>query len=72
MPDDAITPEYMVKEISIVGDVAECTRRLQEIYDETGGFGTLLTIANDWDDKAKWIRSLELLNDEVVPALPSV
>lgn len=70
MPDEAVTPEYAVKKLAIVGDVDECIRRLQEVWRETGGFGTLLMIAHDWDDKAKWLRSMELLINEVVPALP--
>ncbi len=70
MPDDAVTPEYCVKKLAIVGDVEECIRRLREVWEQTGGFGTLLMIAHDWDDKAKWIRSMELLINEVIPALP--
>jgi alkanesulfonate monooxygenase SsuD/methylene tetrahydromethanopterin reductase-like flavin-dependent oxidoreductase (luciferase family) len=70
MPDEAVTVEYCVKKVAIVGDVAECIRRLQEVWEITGGFGTLLMIGHDWDDKAKWVRSMELLRNEVVPALP--
>jgi alkanesulfonate monooxygenase SsuD/methylene tetrahydromethanopterin reductase-like flavin-dependent oxidoreductase (luciferase family) len=70
MPDEALTVEYCVKKLAIVGDVEECIRRLQEIWEETGGFGTLLMIGHDWDDKARWVRSMELLMNEVTPALP--
>ncbi|MBI1928711.1 LLM class flavin-dependent oxidoreductase, partial [Candidatus Poribacteria bacterium] len=70
MPNEAVTPEYAVKKLAIVGDVDECIRRLREVWNVTGGFGTLLMIAHDWDDRAKWIRSMELLINEVVPALP--
>ena len=31
-----------------------------------------LMIAHDWDDREQWQRSMKLLKDEVVPALPSV
>jgi alkanesulfonate monooxygenase SsuD/methylene tetrahydromethanopterin reductase-like flavin-dependent oxidoreductase (luciferase family) len=72
MPDEAVTVDYAVKKLAIVGDVDECIRRLQEVWEETGGFGTLLMIAHDWDDKAKWTRSMELLIKEVVPALPKI
>jgi alkanesulfonate monooxygenase SsuD/methylene tetrahydromethanopterin reductase-like flavin-dependent oxidoreductase (luciferase family) len=71
-PDDEMTPEYMLKHLCIIGDVDECIRRLQEVWDESGGFGTLLMITHDWDDRAKWIRSQELLAKEVVPALPTI
>lgn len=72
MPDSAVTVEYCVNELAIVGDVEECTRRLRELWEVTGGFGTLLMIAHDWDDRAKWQRSIELLKNEVVPALPTL
>jgi len=69
MPDSAVTVEYCVKELAIVGDVDECVRRLRELQAITGGFGTLLMIAHDWDDRAKWQRSVELLKTKVVKAL---
>lgn len=72
MPDDAVDAEYCVKKLSIVGDVEECTRRLHELWQQTGGFGTLLMIGHDWDDREKWLRCMELLKNEVVPALPSI
>jgi alkanesulfonate monooxygenase SsuD/methylene tetrahydromethanopterin reductase-like flavin-dependent oxidoreductase (luciferase family) len=72
MPDEAVTVEYAVKKLAIVGDVDECIRRLHEVWDVTGGFGTFLMIAHDWDDKARWVRSMKLLMDKVVPALPSL
>ncbi len=70
MPDEEVTAEYGVRRLAIVGDVDECIRRLQEVWQQSGGFGTLLAIGHDWDDKARWIRSMELLKNEVVPALP--
>jgi len=72
MPDEAVTPEYCVRKLAIVGDVDECVRRLQEVWKISGGFGTLLMIGHDWDDKARWLRSMELLINEVIPALPVV
>jgi alkanesulfonate monooxygenase SsuD/methylene tetrahydromethanopterin reductase-like flavin-dependent oxidoreductase (luciferase family) len=72
MSDSEVTPEYCVRRLSIVGDVDECIRRLRELWETTGGFGTLLMIAHDWDDRAQWQRSMELLIKQVAPALPSV
>ncbi len=72
LPDDDVTVEYFIKQLAIVGDVNEVTRQLQALYEETGGFGTLLMIGPDWDDKARWIRSMELLARQVVPALPTL
>jgi alkanesulfonate monooxygenase SsuD/methylene tetrahydromethanopterin reductase-like flavin-dependent oxidoreductase (luciferase family) len=71
-PDDQVTPAYLLKTLCIIGDVEECRRQLHDLWSVTGGFGTLLMIAHDWDDKATWLRSLELLTHEVVPALPTL
>ena len=68
-PDEEMTPEYFLKKICIIGDVDECIRQLEELRETTGGFGTLLMIAHDWDDEAKWRRSMDLLAKEVIPAL---
>ena len=72
VPDREVTPEYMMKNNLIIGDVDECTRQLQDLWEVTGGFGTLLMISHDWDNKAKWVRSMELLANEVVPMLPTI
>ena len=58
--------------IAVVGSVDTVTRKLQDIYHLTGGFGTVLMIAHDWHDREKSMRSIELLAKEVVPALPTV
>ena len=72
VPDREVTPEYMMKNNLIIGDVDDCTRQLQDLWEVTGGFGTLLMISHDWDNKAKWVRSMELLANEVVPMLPTI
>ena len=72
MSDDEVTLEYVLKNLCIIGDVEECVRQLEELWEVTGGFGTLLMIAHDWDDKARWLCSMKLLANRVVPALPSV
>ncbi len=72
MPDEDVTLEYLLKTLCIIGDRDECLRQLQLLWDKTGGFGTLLMIAHDWDDKAKWLRCMETLATEVVPELPTI
>ena len=69
MPDEELTPEYFIRNVCIIGDVRECTAQLHSLWQETGGFGTLLMITHDWDDKAKWLRCMDLLANEVVPSL---
>lgn len=70
MPDGDVTVEYLVDHVWIVGEPDECVRRLRAPYDEVGGFGTLLALAHDRDDKARWPRSMHLLATEVVPPFP--
>jgi len=69
--DDEVTLDYMLKHLCIVGDPDSCIRQLQGVWEQTGGFGTLLMTTHDWDDKAKWVRSMELLANKVLPALPT-
>jgi alkanesulfonate monooxygenase SsuD/methylene tetrahydromethanopterin reductase-like flavin-dependent oxidoreductase (luciferase family) len=70
MPDEAVDAEYIIDNIAVVGGVDTVTRKLQELYDLTGGFGTVLMIGHDWDDKPKMRRSMELMATEVIPQLP--
>jgi alkanesulfonate monooxygenase SsuD/methylene tetrahydromethanopterin reductase-like flavin-dependent oxidoreductase (luciferase family) len=70
MPDADVNVEYLVDNVWIVGDPDECARRLRALHDEVGGFGVLLALTHDWDDKARWLRSMALLAQEVLPRLP--
>ena len=72
MPDAEVTLDYVLENLCIIGDSKACIRQLQEVWDTTGGFGTLLMIAHDWDDKSSWVRSMELLAKEIVPAIPEI
>jgi len=69
MPDEAITPEYMLDNIWIVGDVDEVTAKLRQLAADVGGFGTLLAIGHEWTPRDKWERSQRLLAEEVLPRL---
>ena len=53
----------------IVGDVEEVTAKLQTLYDDVGGFGTLLVIGHEWLPGDGWHRSMQLLAERVVPKL---
>src|SRR5262245_60549413 len=53
----------------IVGDPPDVTRQLRELRARIGKFGTLVLVAHDWDDRSRWLRSLELFAKEVRPAL---
>jgi alkanesulfonate monooxygenase SsuD/methylene tetrahydromethanopterin reductase-like flavin-dependent oxidoreductase (luciferase family) len=65
LPDSDVTLEYVLKNLCIIGDPMECTRQLHGLKENIGSFGTLLMIAHDWDDKSKWLRSMDLLVNEV-------
>ena len=60
------TTHYRANSSSVPGDP---TRRLLELIEETGPFGTLVLMGYDWDDKASWLHSLELFSKELMPAL---
>ncbi len=68
--DQDVTPDYLIKHLCIVGNVNKCIQQLEDLWEITGGFGTLMMIAYDWDDKPKWLNSMELLTKEVLPSLP--
>jgi alkanesulfonate monooxygenase SsuD/methylene tetrahydromethanopterin reductase-like flavin-dependent oxidoreductase (luciferase family) len=69
MSDADCDLEYMMGEQIIAGNPDEVLRRLLGLIDETGPFGTLALMSYDWDDKASWLRSMELFAREVMPAL---
>jgi len=69
MTDDEVTVEYLLDTTWIVGDPDTCARKLHDLYEKVGGFGTLLAIAHDWPDRADWDRSMTLLAEEVMPRL---
>jgi len=52
--------------------VQGCIDKLSQVYEQTGGFGTLLMISHDWDDREAWRGSMRLLAEQVVPALPTL
>jgi alkanesulfonate monooxygenase SsuD/methylene tetrahydromethanopterin reductase-like flavin-dependent oxidoreductase (luciferase family) len=67
MPDDALTDDYCIDAMVIHGSPKTVTEKLIAMREEIGDFGALLLTAHDWDDKAKWKRSMELMAREVMP-----
>lgn len=68
-PDAECNLDYFLDEVLIVGDPPEVTRQLRQLRDEAGPFGTLVLVAHDWDDRRRWLQSLELFVHEVLPGL---
>lgn len=68
MPDAELTFEWMVEEIPwIIGSPEDCTRQINELNEDLGGFGVLLINSRDWVTTDKWNRSLELFARYVTP-----
>jgi alkanesulfonate monooxygenase SsuD/methylene tetrahydromethanopterin reductase-like flavin-dependent oxidoreductase (luciferase family) len=67
MPDEAVTVDYLLDNVWIVGDAAECAEKIHQLHEESGGFGTLLSITTDSDDAGWDHESLRLLMEQVAP-----
>jgi len=68
MPDADLTFEWMVEEIPwIIGSPEDCIRQIHELYEQVGGFGTLLINSRDWVTTALYNRSLEMFARYVTP-----
>jgi alkanesulfonate monooxygenase SsuD/methylene tetrahydromethanopterin reductase-like flavin-dependent oxidoreductase (luciferase family) len=57
----------MMENIWIVGDPSEVADKIEQTYEETGGFGTLLNVTQDPDDHTLVQRSQRLLMEQVAP-----
>jgi alkanesulfonate monooxygenase SsuD/methylene tetrahydromethanopterin reductase-like flavin-dependent oxidoreductase (luciferase family) len=67
LPDEAVTVDYLMEHVWIVGDPAECADKIAQLHAESGGFGSLLTITTDSDDAGWDHESLRLLMEQVAP-----
>ncbi|WP_052341210.1 LLM class flavin-dependent oxidoreductase [Salinarimonas rosea] len=70
VPDAAVDVGYMLDNAWIVGGPETVARRLEALYREVGGFGTLLVAHFDTHPHPeRFLRSLALLREEVLPRL---
>lgn len=68
--NEDVTMEYCARHNWVVGSPATVAKRLEELYREMGGFGTLLVLGFDYVDKPDaWHHSLRLLAKDVMPRL---
>jgi alkanesulfonate monooxygenase SsuD/methylene tetrahydromethanopterin reductase-like flavin-dependent oxidoreductase (luciferase family) len=73
VPDEQITPEYLWNHGWLVGSVRTVTEKLGAMYEELGGFGTLLLFTFDYaEDPDPWLKSMRLLAEEVLPHFKNV
>jgi len=69
LPDAAVTVEYILDRLVISGSVASVVDQLLAFRETTGNFGTLLYCGHDWADPRLARRSMELMMDQVMPAV---
>jgi alkanesulfonate monooxygenase SsuD/methylene tetrahydromethanopterin reductase-like flavin-dependent oxidoreductase (luciferase family) len=70
LPDSAITVDWLMDNLWLVGSPDDVARRLRALHREVGGFGGVLQLIYDWGDQEdRNRRSMELLAHEVMPQL---
>jgi len=70
VPDSDVTVEYLARTSWLIGSPATVAEKIEQLYEQVGGFGVLLALAFDFlDEPGPWKRSLELLSREVLPRI---
>lgn len=69
MPDSDVTPEYLLDNVWIVGGPDEVADKLRQLYQDVGGFGVLLAMGHEWQPRDRWVNSMAMLVNEVMPKL---
>lgn len=52
---------------AVIGTVDDAIAQIQRLVDQSGGFGTFLTMATEWADRPAMFRSYELMARYVLP-----
>lgn len=71
-PVETITHEMVRDNFVIYGSAKTVARKILELREEVGPFGTLMLTAHDWSDKPAMRKSMELLAKAVMPMVNSV
>ena len=70
VPDSDVTPDYCGKHNWVIGSPRTVAERLEQVYHELGGFGSILLFCFDYAENPRaWHHSMELLAKEVMPKL---
>lgn len=69
MPDEDVDLDYFVDTCIIAGGVDEVVEAILEVHEAAGHFGTLLYAGKNWTDPVLSRRSMELMAEEVMPAV---
>ena len=68
LPGGKVDVERLAGDASwIIGDPDYCARRIEQMNNDTGGFGGLLMIAGEWSTREKWLKSMDLFARHVAP-----
>lgn len=68
VPDSDVTPEYCAQHNWLIGSPATVVEKIERMYDEVGGFGSLLLFCFDYSGNSDaWRESMRLLAHEVMP-----
>ena len=66
--DSDITPEYCARHNWLIGSPSTVVEKIERMYDEVGGFGSLLLFCFDYSGNPEaWRESMRLLAHEVMP-----
>jgi alkanesulfonate monooxygenase SsuD/methylene tetrahydromethanopterin reductase-like flavin-dependent oxidoreductase (luciferase family) len=69
MPDDDVTLDYFVDSCIIAGGVNRVVEEILALRQAAGPFGTLVYAGKNWTDPVLGRRSMELMAEEVMPAV---
>ena len=70
VPDDDVTPEYLAEHVWLMGSPETVAGQIRKLYEDVGGFGTLIVLTLDHaDERAAWEKSARLLAEKVMPML---
>lgn len=70
MSDDDVTPAHMAEHGWLCGSPETVASGIEEMYEKTGGFGSMLMLGMDYTEQPElWRRSMELMGTEVIPRL---
>lgn len=70
IPPEELSIEWMVDNFLLVGSPDTVVGKIEALYDNVGGFGSLVTFCHEYyDDPEPYRRSFELMGSKVRPAL---
>lgn len=68
VPDSDVTVEYIAKHNWLIGTPDTVADKLERMYDDLGGFGTMVMLGTDYVDQPEaWRESMRLIAHEVMP-----